>query len=340
MGRRRSLTLDQRNRVQGMLEAEMFVTAVARQIGVHHSTVSRLWSRWEAIGSLRDRRRSGRPRATTAAHDRYIVLTSHRNRFMTAKKIASQLQAATRTRASDQTIRRRLHTRTLRARKPYVCVPLTQRHRQIWLNWTTIHQRWTQRQWNNVLFTDESRFNLEHSDGRRRVWRRPGERYDEQNIVQRDRYSGGSIMVWGGFARNRKTDLITVQGTLTAVKYCAQIVQPVIVPFARQRPGVIVQQDNARPHTARFTMNVFNTYNIQLLDWPARSPDLSPIEHMWDILGRRVWERANVRNLGDLEQALHAEWLNIPMRDVNQIVSSMRRRCTAVMNANWVHTQY
>ena len=87
-------------------------------------------------------------------------------------------------------------------------------------------------------------------------------------------------------------------------------------------------------------MNVFNTNIIQLLDWPARSPDLSPIEHMWDILGRRVRERANVRNLRDLEQALHAEWLNIPMRDVNKLVLSMRRRCTAVMNANGGHTQY
>ena len=61
---------------------------------------------------------------------------------------------------------------------------------------------------------------------------------------------------------------------------------------------------------------------------------------MWDILGRRVWERANVRNLRDLEQALHAEWLNIPMRDVNKLISSMRRRCTAVMNANGGHTPY
>ena len=73
-------------------------------------------------------------------------------------------------------------------------------------------------------------------------------------------------------------------------------------------------------------MNVFNTHNIQLLDWPVRSPDLSPIEHMWDISGRRVRERANVRNLRDLEQALHAEWLNIPMRDVNKLVSSLRKR--------------
>lgn len=80
-------------------------------------------------------------------------------------------------------------------------------------------------------------------------------------------------MVWGGIGRNSKTDLVTVHGTLRAVRYCAQIVQPVIVPYVRQRLGIIVQQDNARPHTSRFTMNV-------LKDWPARSQDLSPIEHM------------------------------------------------------------
>ena len=125
MGRCRSLKLDQRNRVQGMLETEMYVTAVAHQIGVQHSTVSQLWSRWEATGSLQDRQRSGRPRVLTAAQDQYIVLMSRKNGFIAAKKIASQHHVATRTRASDKTIRRRVHTRTLCARKPYIFVPLS-----------------------------------------------------------------------------------------------------------------------------------------------------------------------------------------------------------------------
>ena len=181
-GRSRSLTLDKRNRARGMLEAGMSVTEAACRIGVHQRTISHLMSRLAATGSLRDRRRSGRPRITTPAEDRYIVLTSRRYRCMIAETIARQLQVATRTRASGQTIRRRLHTRTLWARKPCAAVPLTRRHRQARLNWTRIHRRWTQRQWNNVLFTDESRFNLEHSDGRQRVWRRPGERYDEQTL--------------------------------------------------------------------------------------------------------------------------------------------------------------
>ena len=191
------------------------------------------------------------------------------------------------------------------------------------------HRHWTQRQWNNILFTDESRFTVDFADGRARVWRRSGEGYHEQNVIQRDR-CGGSVMVWGGIMRNTKMDLITVQGTLTAAGYCAQIVQPVIVPFPCQRPGVIIQQDNARPHTARYTMDVLNNNNVQLLEWPSRSPDLSPIEHMWDVLGRRVRERHNVNNVHDLdciESGTTSLWQKLdmfPALDVSAWLSSHR----------------
>ena len=113
-----------------------------------------------------------------------------------------------------------------------------------------------------------------------------------------------------------------------------------IVPFARQRPGVIILQDDARPHTARYTMDVLNNNNVQLFEWPSRSRDLSLIEHMWDVLGRRVRERHNANNVRDLERALHREWNNIPKAEVNRHVSSMRRRCLAVIASNGGHTQY
>lgn len=132
-------------------------------------------------------------------------------------------------------------------------------------------------------------------------------------------------MVWGGIARNNKRNLITVPGTLTAAKYCAQIVQLVIMPYMQQYPGIVNQQGNTRPCTPRLTMGIFNNHNIQLLDWSARSPDLSPTEHGWDILGWKIQERQNVNNLNDLDQALHREWINIPMESINKLVSSMRR---------------
>ena len=103
----------------------------------------------------------------------------------------------TRTRFSVSTFLNRLRSAGLKA-QPYVGVPLTVRHRRLRLNWTRGHYRWSRPRWNRVLFTDESRFNVQFADGRLRVWRRTGESMDENNIVERDRYGGGSVMIWVG----------------------------------------------------------------------------------------------------------------------------------------------
>lgn len=101
-----------------------------------------------------------------------------------------------------------------------------------------------------------------------------------------------------------------------------------------RRPGLILQQDKARPHTARYTQNVLNQNDIQTLNWSARSPDLSLIEHVWDQLGRQFRERHDVNNVRELEATLRIEWQNITMEYNNNPIDSMRRRCTAVVEVD------
>ena len=79
---------------------------------------------------------------------------------------------------------------------------------------------------------------------------------------------------------------------------------------------------------------------MNVLDWPAISPEISPIEHLWDHLGRRVRERNDVKNVRDLERVLHEEWTRIPMAVVRRLISSMRRRGGAVIDSNGGHTRY
>ena len=98
-------------------------------------------------------------------------------------------------------------------------VPLTTQYHCDQLNLATLHHQWRRIHWNNVLFTDDSSFNLEFSDGCFWVWCCNGEHYDTANIVQHDPFSRGNIMVWSSVARNGRTDLVTVQGTLNAVRY-------------------------------------------------------------------------------------------------------------------------
>ena len=147
-------------------------------------------------------------------------------------------------------------------------------------------------------------------------------------------------MVWGGISHSGATQLVTVNGNLNAVGYRDDILGPVVLPYLRQGNADVLQQDNARPHTARVTRDFLRQNNVRLLDWPSRSPDLSPIEHLWDHLGRKVRQRNDVNNLRDLEQALHQEWLNIPVRVIRCLINSMRRRCLAVINKAGGHTRY
>ena len=130
----------------------------------------------------------------------------------------------------------------------------------------------------------------------------PGERLDPANVMGYDRYGGGSVMICGGISYNGKTDLRTVRGNLNAVRYCADIITPVIVPYIANGNADVLQQDNARCHTAGHTQNVLAASHINTLDWPAKSPDLSPIEHLWDYLGRTVRGRNDVNNVNDLER--------------------------------------
>ena len=104
-----------------------------------------------------------------------------------------------------------------------------------------------------------------------------------------------------------KTNLIVVQGNLNAQGYINQILQPKAVPFLRRHWPAILMHDNARPHVARTCRQSLNRNNVNVPSWPAVSPDINSIEHIWDYLGRKVRARGNVNNPRDLENALIRE---------------------------------
>ena len=129
-------------------------------------------------------------------------------------------------------------------------------------------------------------------------------------------------------------------GQIKSVRYRDEILRPVAVPFVQQR-NLILQQDNGRPHVARVCQDFLANNNIASLAWPPCSPDLTPIEHMWDELDGRVRKRRNPpATLAQLRNALIDEWNNIPMRIVNALVNSIQRRIRAATAARGWHTQY
>ena len=287
-------------------------------------------------GQMSDMVRRSRGRVTTQVQDNRIRTRHLRNRRLPATRTAA-VTIGSHNRLSNKTATgtwyqsetslcwSRLDTQT--SSGPFTMVPR--------------HRRWLARQWNQLLFSDESRFTLEKADGRVRVYQRVGERYLDACVTEVDRFRRGSVMVWGGINHQSKTDLVVIRSNLNAQGYINDVLRPVVVPFINNQNGpVIFQQDNARPHMARVTTQFLQGNNINVMQWPSMSPDLSPIEQVWDELDKRVRRRQIQPNtLAQLEQVLVHEWNNLPRNVIRRYLRSMRRRCIAIINAAGGHTR-
>ncbi|GFU41449.1 transposable element Tcb2 transposase [Trichonephila clavipes] len=312
---RRHLDAFTRGRIIGKLEEGRSVTSVAAEFGIAHSIVSRLWRQFQTTGTAIRGFSSGRPRGTTPADDRYIVLQARRNR--------------------------RLHGGGLFARRPVRCVPLTPAHRRRRSLWCREHRNWRDSEWGRVLFTDESRFSLSSDSHRILIWRERGSRNHPSNIIERDRYGGRGVLVWGGIMLGSRTDLhIFDAGSVNGTRYCNEILLPYVRLF-RGTMGLqfLFMDDNAPCHRTVAAEQLLESEDIERMDWPARSPDLNPIEHVWDFLGRRLAARTLPPvTIRELRLALQDEWAAMPQQLIDTLlILSMGRRCETCLAVRGDH---
>ena len=199
MPARQRLTEEQRGRALALLDEGIGLREVSRRLQVSHSVIHRLRERFNATGSVQERRRTGRPRATTRQQDRLLVLSALCDQRSAAVTLRGQLRAATGTNISCSTVQRRLWEANLRSRRPAVRPVLSAVNRNRRLAWARNHVNWTRQQWGRILFSNESRFTLSFNDGRVCVWRRQGERFMDATVHEHNR-SGGGAVGWGGMS--------------------------------------------------------------------------------------------------------------------------------------------
>ncbi|GFX79323.1 transposable element Tcb2 transposase [Trichonephila clavipes] len=208
-----------------------------------------------------------------------------------------------------QTISRHLAEANLKSKRPFCALPLTPEHWQLRLQWCQARSMWNVTDWQKVVFSDESRFVFGTDDNLVRVWRRLA--YDSQST------------------------LIVMRGTLTGQRYVDDILRPYVRPFLNGLPGAIFQQDNARTHTARVAQDILR--HFQTLPWPARSPDLSPVEHVWDQLKRQM---PLCHSVHDLELAVQDLRAHLPQDNIRCLINSMLDRVAAFIAAGGGPTRY
>ncbi|GFY14148.1 transposable element Tcb1 transposase [Trichonephila clavipes] len=230
----------------------------------------------------------------------------------------------------------------LYARKLVICAPLTITHGRLRLTWSREHALWTPQQWSCVMFSDESRFSLQSDSRRILIWRAPGTRYHQENTIERHRYGGAGWLVWGGIILGSRTDLHVQSVTMIGHIYWDVILEQHVRLF-RGAMGAefLFMDDNARPHRANIVDECLQSEDITRMDWPAYSPDLNPIEHVWDMLGRRIAAHQPPPNcLLELRRALLHEWCNIPEDQIDNLILSIPRRCKACIESSGRHTPF
>ncbi|GFS52983.1 transposable element Tc3 transposase [Trichonephila clavipes] len=279
-----------RGRIIGKIEKGRKITDVAREFDIAHSVVSRLWKSFKTTGMCSRRHGGGRVK---------------------------------RKQISRKTVARRLRGGGLYARRPVVCVPLTRHHRTDRLQWCREHHNWT---W--AYYSQKSRFSL-HRIVDANFWRESGT-FRPENIQEKDRYPTCSIMVWAGIMINGRTRLhVVANGTMTGQRY----IDEVLLPHVRLFRGVVgdkfvFMDDNATCHRTLAVQDCLDSEGIQRLVWPARSPDLNPIENVWDALGRQVAGRNYPpTNKNTLIRALTEEWDKLPQQLLDNVVQSMVKCC-------------
>ncbi|GFT65406.1 transposable element Tcb1 transposase [Trichonephila clavipes] len=224
----------------------------------------RICDRWMQEGTADRRGRSHPPQCSTSREDRHILRMAVTDHSVTSRNIAQHIESVTQHSVFARTIRHRLQQSGLFARRPLPGLPLTQNHGRLRREWCDERRMWAA-EWNEVVFTDESRICLQHHDGRIRVWRHRGERMLNSCVMHRHTGPTPGIMVWGGIGYHSRTLLVRIAGTLNSQRYISEVLEPVVLPYLQGLATAIFQQDNARPQVARIVQRFFVNHQIELL---------------------------------------------------------------------------
>lgn len=222
--------------------------------------------------------------------------------------------------------------------KPKPKPKLTSQHKINRLKFAQNHMHWTT-EWHHVIFSDEKKFNLDGPDCYSHYWH---DLRDKEAVRSKRNFGGQTQMVWGGFSYDSKLPICWISTKMNSTNYC-DLLEDVLIPHLEeyQDDSAVFQQDNASIHVSRQSKAWFEAKEITVLEWPACSPDLNPIENLWGILASKVYANGRqFNNVKDLKACIRECWEQIDAQTIQNLVTSMPKRIFEVIKNKGGPTKY
>jgi transposase len=286
----------------------------------------------------------GRPKKLNSSARRRLVRLILTGKADNAVQLAREVKTSMRMDVSAETVRRALKEAGMKPITKKKKPRLLPRHKAQRLHFAEQYRNWTVADWSRVIWSDETKINRWGSDGRVWCWKKPGSQLQDQHVQGTIKHGGGSLMMWGCMTTKGVGFACRIIGRMTGQSYVNILGNeflPTLDYFRWRKEDIIFQQDNDPKHKSKVAQEWFEDNEVEVLQWPAQSPDLNPIEHLWQHLKRRLSSYELVPNgVEELWQRVRTEWDQIPPEVCQNLIHSMPDRVAAVLKAKGGYTNY
>jgi transposase len=336
--RSRTLKNDERRLIVGMRLGGMKPSVIASLLNMPRSTVSMILTKWKVTGCMVTKKARGRPPPLGDRAIRELSRELLQDRRQSIAQIARNFNVA------RNTIRKYIHNlgfgSRIAAKKPF----LPSHHMTKRLDFAKVHAHWTVEDWKNIIWTDESSFELGKNSRQIRVWRRIHERYHIDCLAPSFKSGRTSIMVWGAFTGFDKSPLIVIPPTKrSAVGFVEHVYEGTLSGFyfMHDKPEQLtLMEDGAPVHRSKYPSDWREAHGIKKMIWPPNSPDLNPIENLWRMVKDSLDKYGKPKNKEEMIKNIQHVWDQVSQEQLLQLISTMPARMQAVIEAGGGSTKW
>lgn len=206
-----------------------------------------------------------------------------------------------------------------------------------------ICERWTykgSRYWKDVLFSDETKFELFNPTNKKKIWKKKGDSLDPKYIKHTVKYGGGNVMFWGCFSYEGVGNLVVIDGKMDKYQYVSILADNLSDSADKLKmESFIFQQDNDPKHTSKYTKAYFEATGLEIVEQPSQSPDLNPIEHLWAYIKSKLCGKS-YKKKEELIAEVERIWFSTPVDVCRKLIDSMKSRIKHCLKNNGGHTKY